>query len=307
MMFTKQDYLSIAKIITETDWCNESFVTKNSFHVSQFQGTIFMSDYQCFKIERNSDIMVAKDTIKAEYSILKLLKKDDFPVPAPIEYLVNQVDQRKILLFEQFMCGSELSPDSPKELWREAAIQLGKLHLKYWGAAKDALDFQHGSILYLQKWHNVTHNHYFSQKWEKIVQKIVSRFSNVPYTVGHGDAFPTNFLVHEGRVSFVDMANVGVIPYMADIARLTCLPALNDEKLLCPYREDVLDTYYEVIRECLKVSREEFLFDVKLASFIELAVIYTPPVGINVYSFSYKCKENKILEKMLCCLADELI
>ena len=46
----------------------------------------------------------------------------------------NNVEPLKILLFEQYLCGNELSSDSSKEAWQETANQLAKLHLKYWGA-----------------------------------------------------------------------------------------------------------------------------------------------------------------------------
>lgn len=305
-MFTHEDYISIAEIITGTEWDDESSVEKNSFRISQFQGTIFVSDYQCFKVERDKDIMVAKITNRTEYSILELLKKDGFPVPNPILYLVDNYKPRKILLFEQYLYGNELGSDSSKEAWQETAIQLAKLHLKYWGADRNISIYQQGSILYREKLERGVRNSCFNEKWINLIKKIISRFEKVPCTVGHGDAFPTNFLINEGQVFFVDLANVCVMPYMADIARLTCLPSLKEELLLCPYKEDVLNFYYEAMRQQLKLSKEDFLLDVKLASFIELAANYVPPVGFNVHSLSYQCKENKILEQMLYGLVYEL-
>lgn len=281
-------------------------VEKNSFRISQFQGTIFASDYQCFKVERDKDIMVAKITNRTEYSILELLKKDGFPVLNPILYLANNAEPRKILLFEQYLCGNELSSDSSKEAWQETANQLAKLHLKYWGADRNISIYQHGSDLYEEKWRSIVRSNYFNQKWRKLIQKLALRFNKAPQVIGHGDAFPTNFLVHTGHICFIDLANVGVMPYMSDIARLTSLPSLKGDALLCPFKDSVLDAYYQVIQQRLELSKEDFLYDVALASFIELAAIYVPPVGINAYSIAYKCKENQIVERMLCTLADEL-
>ena len=266
-MFTREDYISIAKIIIGTEWDDESSVEKNSFRISQFQGTIFASDYQCFKVERDKDIMVAKITNRTEYSILELLKK---------------------------------------EAWQETANQLAKLHLKYWGADRNISIYQHGSDLYEEKWRSIVRSNYFNQKWRKLIQKLALRFNKAPQVIGHGDAFPTNFLVHTGHICFIDLANVGVMPYMSDIARLTSLPSLKGDALLCPFKDSVLDAYYQVIQQRLELSKEDFLYDVALASFIELAAIYVPPVGINAYSIAYKCKENQIVERMLCTLADEL-
>lgn len=279
---------------------------KNSFRISQFQGTIFASDYQCFKVERDKDIMVAKITNRTEYSILELLKKDGFPVPNPILYLANNAEPRKIILFEQYLCGNELSSDSSKEAWQETANQLAKLHLKYWGADRNISIYQHGSDLYEEKWRSIVRSNYFNQKWRKLIQKLALRFNKAPQVIGHGDAFPTNFLVYTGHICFIDLANVGVMPYMSDIARLTSLPSLKGDALLCPFKDSVLDAYYQVIQQRLELSKEDFLYDVALASFIELAAIYVPPVGINAYSIAYKCKENQIVERMLCTLADEL-
>ena len=140
-----------------------------------------------------------------------------------------------------------------------------------------------------------------------MIQKLALRFNKAPQVIGHGDAFPTNFLVHTGHICFIDLANVGVMPYMSDIARLTSLPSLKGDALLCPFKDSVLDAYYQVIQQRLELSKEDFLYDVALASFIELAAIYVPPVGINAYSIAYKCKENQIVERMLCTLADELL
>ena len=303
-MFTREDYISIAKIIIGTEWDDESSVEKNSFRISQFQGTIFASDYQCFKVERDKDIMVAKITNRTEYSILELLNKDGFPVPNPILYLANNAEPRKIILFEQYLCGNELSSDSSKEAWQETANQLAKLDL---GADRNISIYQHGSDLYEEKWRSIVRSNYFNQKWRNLIQKLALRFNKAPQVIGHGDAFPTNFLVHTGHICFIDLANVGVMPYMSDIARLTSLPSLKGDALLCPFKDSVLDAYYQVIQQRLELSKEDFLYDVALASFIELAAIYVPPVGINAYSIAYKCKENQIVERMLCTLADELL
>lgn len=272
-----------------------------------FKERFLPSDYQCFKVERDKDIMVAKITNRTEYSILELLKKDGFPVPNPILYLANNAEPRKIILFEQYLCGNELSSDSSKEAWQETANQLAKLHLKYWGADRNISIYQHGSDLYEEKWRSIVRSNYFNQKWRNLIQKLALRFNKAPQVIGHGDAFPTNFLVHTGHICFIDLANVGVMPYMSDIARLTSLPSLKGDALLCPFKDSVLDAYYQVIQQRLELSKEDFLYDVALASFIELAAIYVPPVGINAYSIAYKCKENQIVERMLCTLADELL
>ena len=81
--------------------------------------------------------MVAKIINRTEYLILELLKKDGFPVPNPILYLINNAEPRKIFLFEQYLCGNEFRSDSFKEAWQETANQLAKLHLKYWGADRN--------------------------------------------------------------------------------------------------------------------------------------------------------------------------
>ena len=136
-MFTREDYTSIVKKYNRDGMRWWKFSWKKSFRISQFQGTIFANDYQCYKVERDKDIMVAKIINRTEYLILELLKKDGFPVPNPILYLINNAEPRKIFLFEQYLCGNELRSDSFKEAWQETANQLAKLHLKYWGADRN--------------------------------------------------------------------------------------------------------------------------------------------------------------------------
>lgn len=305
-MLIPEDYIAIANIITETDWDDERIVRKNGFQISQFQGTIFLSDYQCFKVEYKDNIIVAKVTNKSEYLILKQLREDGFSVPTPIYYLIDKAHQ-SILLFEQFLPGRELSTDASSKVWEETAIQLAQLHLKYWESYKKEPMFQQGTVVYQEKLENIVKGSYFNMKWRSLIQKIVLRFNEVPHTVVHGDAFPSNFLISGEQVSFIDLANAGIMPYMVDIARLTCLPGFKEDSLLCPYKEDVQDIYYKQIRQRLNLTKEDFLFDVKLASFIELATIYVPPIGINAYSLMYKCKENQTIERMLHHLANELV
>lgn len=47
--------------------------------------------------------MVAKIINRTEYLILELLKKDGFPVPNPILYLINNAEPRKIFLYRKVM------------------------------------------------------------------------------------------------------------------------------------------------------------------------------------------------------------
>lgn len=239
--------------------------------------------------------MVAKVTGYSEYLALKLFQEDGLPVPAPITYVGNDVSC--IFLFEEFMSGVELALNSPRKAWFETGIQLANLHLKHWNPGKNdntAL-LQYGSNLYEEKWMNIVRSNYFNQKWQKLIQKLAFRFHKAPQVIGHGEAFPTNFLVHAGHICFVDLANVGVIPYMSDIARLTSLPSLKGDAFLCPFKESVLDAYYQVIQQRLKLSKEDFSYDVTLASFIELAAIYVPQLILTPIPWLINARRSRLL------------
>ncbi|MCH4242576.1 MAG: hypothetical protein LKF81_11880 [Prevotella sp.] len=303
-MMTKNDFIIIANTIITTDWNNsKGNIKKDNFNISQFPGTIFPSDYQCFKVEYKGNIFVAKITSSLEYDALKFFKQDGFSVPNPIGcvYIKNC---SKICLFENFLPGSELNSKSSQKMWQNAAVELAKMHLKYWGNYEKESIFRQGTKQYESKLAKITNN-YSNSNWSDIIKLIHNRFKEIPYTVEHGDAFPTNFLVHKLKVSMIDLANVGIMPYIVDIARLTCLPNLNGT-LLCPYKESIQDTYYNEIKSQTNLTKERFLSDVKLASFIELIANYVPPIGLNFYSCSYKCKINKITEQMLNNLANDL-
>lgn len=99
-------------------------------------------------------------------------------------------------------------------------------------------------------WRNTSRNPLLKQYMEKIIDRV----STVPQTFIHGDMFPTNVLVHNEKIRFVDFADVGLAPYMMDMGRRTGLIDKDTLQTMCPCPEKAIDAYYREIR--LKVPGE---------------------------------------------------
>ena len=123
------------------------------------------------------------------------------------------------------------------------------------------------------------------------------RLATAPKTLIHGDTFPTNILVNGGQISFVDWADSSVFAYMMDIGRLTAIIDTKTMKPMCPCPNEVTRAYYESINALLKIDYPEYMRDVRMAQFIELAAIYTPiryPRINNAYNQVIEDELNKI-------------
>lgn len=305
-MFTEEEYISIARLISQNDWDEVNKIEDGQYCITQFSSSLFLSDYKCYKVKCGDKIVVAKITNESELLVLEYLSRDGLPVPIPFFSLVNKSNNQNILLFEEFINGSELGSDSPKEAWINTAVQLAKMHLKYWEINCDLRMFNNGNRSFYEKLCRILDNQYYIQKWPNLINKIRVRFQNAPKTIVHGDAFPTNFLIQDKRVSFLDFGNFCYMPYMIDVARLTCLPSLQENSLLCPFKEEVLEAYYQEIRSQFKLSKEDFMKDVKAAEFIELACIYTPPIFQNGRSFIDRSNTNIFCADQLEKIANDL-
>ena len=91
----KAEYVEIADAIDNNDWDEQSTIQTGKFSISQFQGTAFDSDYECYQVrwsewasgdnvllaKRIPCSLVVKKTESGEENILKILKQKGFPVP----------------------------------------------------------------------------------------------------------------------------------------------------------------------------------------------------------------------------------
>lgn len=310
---TKQDYIDITYSILKNDWDENPSIQFKEYSISQFQGTAFDSDYHCYKIHWSEwdsigsvrlarkipYSLVAKETTAEEEYILRLLSEKNFPVPKL--HAAVRLKNGNVMIFEQFLFGDELYSLREHNAWLKAANSLSCIHYAFWNLENTSPEVAHKIQVnnkIVEKIHCAQNNTAQHPLWKKYMLQICKRLSNAPKTLIHGDTFPTNILINGESISFIDWANASNYAYIMDIGRLT---AIIDKKTLlpmCPCPDEIINIYYEKMLEKLNISYNEYLNDVRMAQFLELAAIYTP-TGRNRINSEY----NQILEKKL----DEIV
>lgn len=307
----KAEYVEIADAIDNNDWDEQSTIQTGKFSISQFQGTAFDSDYECYQVrwsewaygdnvllaKRIPYSLVVKKTEPTEENILKMLKQKGFPVPniGP----VLRYNNGRIMIFMEMLPGKELFSCTDDNSWINAISSLALIHSEFWGVnsnIKTKIPFSNTTEAKIRRaYSNTSHNKY----WKPYMDAVIKRFENAPQTLIHGDMFPTNILVYQGSCNFVDWANAGISPYMMDIGRLTSI--INKDTLLpmCPCSEKVIHAYYEKMRPLLEIEYDAYLKDVYMSQFLELAYFYSPLVfgrPKDKYSLKIEQRLHEIVE-----------
>ncbi|MNV00035.1 hypothetical protein D3C71_901900 [compost metagenome] len=147
---------------------------------------------------------------------------------------------------------------------------------------------------YENKYNVLSINSDLSIMYIDVINIIKERIKVCPKVISHGDSFPTNFLVNEDVITMIDFATSLRLPYYHDIARLTSMPLLNGEDLICPYVDEVIEAYYDVVGIKFNISKDDFIKDIYIGSFIELFYycINEHDKKSNFYIFS-----NQLLQK----------
>lgn len=290
-MGSKDELMELASVIVKNDWDEQNIVQHKKWSITQFHGTAFDSDYKCYKLlwkewPRNGLAVmspriirsyVAKITNVTEDLALQILYEEGLPVPR-MEAIIR-FNGGRIMIFMELLSGSELYSNTDRNAWKDAAKKLAEIHNRFW-AGKHKEDRRLNALsvnrAVLERIQNATNNAASKESWHKYMQTVQTRLATAPKTLIHGDLFPTNIMVDNGCASFIDWANAGVFAYMMDLGRLT---AIIDQKTLapmCPCEDVVLKEYYRMMQDALQISYDEFLADVHMAQFIELANYYTP-------------------------------
>lgn len=307
---TQNEYNEIASSILKNDWEEKSVIQIGKFSISQFQGTAFDSNYACYKVnwsewattnnvllaQRISYYMVVKITEPTEENILKMLWQKGLPVPKVGAVL--HFNNEKVMLFMEMLPGEELYSCEDDDAWINAITALSDIHCNFWGVQLNTnINIPYNNLIaekMYQAYSNTVHNRY----WKEYMGIVFNRFEHIPQTLIHGDMFPTNILVFQGKCKFVDFANAGIAPYVMDIGRLT---AIIDKKTflpMCPCSEKVFRAYFEKMSPILQMEYDEYLKDIYMAQFIELAYFYSPP-GFWGHNEEYNQKIEKRLQEIV--------
>ncbi len=299
---TKAECFKIANAIARNNWDEQPTIQYDKYTISQFQGTAFVSDYKSYMIQwkewkpttspvigiSRSFEMVAKRASINEVKAFQMLTNAGAPIP-PV-YQVIPGNDATYMIFMKMMPGSELYSISDESSWVLTAEKLAKIHLTFWNESSDyenvVPNFPESDEL--ERGLKRAYGNVFKTKmWKEYLDKAMDRFVHAPKTLVHGDLFPVNILVNGNNICLIDWENATHFSYMMDLGRLTSIIDRKTLKPMCPCSDAVIEAYYNMVKDRLGLSYEDYLHDVRIAQFIELASYYSPgwiPEGDRAYN-----------------------
>ena len=317
----KQEINRLAYNISTNDWDEKEKIIVGNYEIRQFQGTAFISDYQCFLISKLKEngkgylpIMVAKITDRNESFMLNLLKSHNYCVPKELCVVSNHTE--KIMIFEEYIPGKELYNKSTTYNWRLTARSIARIHERFWNITGKPSHYLDGlpenaraeaNRLWEQRIDTCRYVSGFKFEWQEAFKRIEDRMTVCPQTLAHGDFFPTNIIIKGKEPYFIDWENAGEYPYFRDVGRITGI--INTETLesFCPDVDCFLKEYYGIVNNMLNVDYEAFLLDIQMGQYIEVANQFTPPKRIGTQIFRDTSMYNEKTERALDGLSRKII
>lgn len=301
MELKPNDYLNLLNDLLSNGLFDEAIVELDYCIAKQFQSSLFLSDYKCYKVNYSSNDFVLKMSTKLESDILVSLKSFGISVPQVI-LTIPSLSSNKVIIFMELIEGIELSDTNVKEDWVRAAECLGKMH---WSITENKfqLDESIKAKYYFDKFNNVLSSELLNKKYQSISNVVKDRVYNAPKLLSHGDCFPSNFIIDSKSVFLIDFEMMSSLPYFMDIARLTSTPLVNGSGLICPFPDDTINSYYEVVKNIFQLSKDEFLTDVYIGSIVEVMflMIFEPNKSSKFYQYCIQLTDyfaNKILSHL---------
>lgn len=286
------EYGGIANVIMRNNWEDNPILQYKQFTITQFKSTAFDSNYQCYKVswkewERNGSVflgnsvhrgIVFKITNKTEMSVLQLLSTRKIPAPAILARM--RCKQDEVMLFESLLPGVELYGNMENDVWCLAAKALFVIHMEFWDAPNReqeiARQFPANDAIKEKLYRASLHTSH-KPLWQCYMREIMKRLENMPTTLIHGDMFPTNILIDHNDVRFIDWEDSCIFAYAFDIAQLTATIDVRTLQPMCPCPDKVISTYFEMIKDVVHMDFAEYLLDIQMAQFVEIASNYSPP------------------------------
>ena len=266
--------IDLTKLMYSTDWDDEKEAESTDFHLEQFQGTAFSSDYKCVKVTTKGAPLESEDgvfpltfvaKITVEQERQTLLEMNRLGVPVPIVYGAATCGATTVL-YEELVEGREIYGDTDTEHWTTLARTLANVH-SFASPFKSVKTFERIRMAETA----CQQESELKAAYDYALRRLIVR---QPQLV-HGDMFPTNALViDDGTVVLIDWADAGYASYVNDLGRLTGMIDINTMKPFCPCEETVRDAYYEAIKG--KLSYDDYVQDFYAGQFIETAAYYTP-------------------------------
>lgn len=243
--------------------------TPIDFAVEQFcdDGEGEVNRYHVYKVTLQGEPYVLKRSDAAEINVYeKFLKNQKLPAPA---YFGNTKWNGRQWILIAFVEGTDLR-DYTSDMALACAESLSRIANRYW--QKDEVEFA-------QKRQDDRFERYWKRinkraeclKGEPVLKAAYDRFLarqlSCPRTLSNGDFLPFNALYKDGKVTLVDWAFGGIMPYSLDIARMIAHGTEGRETFPFYMTESHKELFVRKVYELLtdKPGYEQYLEDIRLA------------------------------------------
>ena len=226
--------------------------------------------YNVFKVNNvnddNQEYVLKKSDEKEIFVYQELLEGKGFNVPK-FYGSVEENDIKWILI--EYIQGTDLR-DFNKEMAIACAESITKVMNTYW--QNNSEDFVKNKIDdRFERYYDRINERAKCLENEELIKKaydvFIERQLICPRTLCNGDFLQFNGIYKNGKVSVIDWAFAGIMPYSLDIARLIT-HGTEDKRAFPFYMNDELRKNFieEVYSRLLyKPNKEQYLYDIKLA------------------------------------------
>ncbi len=254
-----------------------------------------VNQYNVYKITTREKCYVLKKSDQAEIGIYEhFLKGQGLPVP---DYFGSARWGGKQWILIEYIPGTDLREYS-SDMAFSCAESLSRIANRYW--QEDEADF-------IRK----RQDDRFERYWKRINKRaeclkeepvlkaaydiFLERQLTCPRTLSNGDFLQFNAIFRDGKVTLVDWAFGGIMPYALDIARMIAHGTENRQTfpfyMTRAHKELFVERTYELLEH--KPSYERYLADIRLAvlneyiEFIESDLLDSSQVRDEVFDYYY--------------------
>lgn len=257
----------VGDILQNKEACGE--VGMDTISVERFcdDGEGEINRYNVYRVQTDGKFYVLKRSDEDEIGIYEhFLKGQGFQVPF---YLGNAQWQGKKWILMEYVEGPDLR-DFTLEMADACAESLAVIANRFW--QEDAAEFEakKQDARFERYWKRIN-KRAECLRGEPLLREAYERFLerqlNCPRTLSNGDFLQFNVIYRDGKVTLVDWAFGGIMPYSLDIARMIAHGTENRATfpfyMTGEHKERFVERVYELLEH--KPAYERYLEDIRLA------------------------------------------
>lgn len=262
--------------------------------------------YNVYKITTEGKCYVLKKSDEAEIGVYeRFLKGQGLPAP---DYFGSARWGGKRWILIEYVPGTDLR-DYTSDMALPCAESISRIANRYWQEDEAAFVRKKRDDRFERYWKRIN-KRAECLKGEPVLKEAYDRFLErqltCPRTLSNGDFLQFNAIFRDGKVTLVDWAFGGIMPYSLDIARM--IAHGTEDRRTFPFymtrahKELFVERTYELLEH--KPPHERYLADVRLAvlneyiEFIESDLLDTSRARDQVFDYYY-AGARKLAEEIL--------